>query len=413
MPFFDYRAYDASGRSLKGRIDAESARAAKGKLKAQGLYLTDLAEETTAREEGGSGQGFLAGLRGSRLFQRLGQAELSAAVRQFATLISAGLPLVGALNALMEQVDNPVLKRVLADVKGRVTEGVSLADALGRHPKVFPDLFCSMVAAGEASGALEVVLQRLADFMEDRVRLVNKVRATLAYPAFMVVIGSGVLFFMLTFVVPMITTVFEDTGQILPLPTRLLMAISAGLSRWWWLLLLAAVGAGLWLRRAVNQDSGRRVYDRLKLRLPLLGDLNRKLIVVRFARTLGTLLQSGIPLLKALDISKTVAGNMIFAAAIEAARATVGEGEDLATPLKRSGVFPPLVIHMVAAGEHSGQLEGMLFKVADSYENDVETTVTSLTSLLEPVMILVMAVVVGFMVLAILLPIFDMSSTVR
>ncbi len=412
MPVFEYQAYDAAGRVRRGSLDADSARAARGKLKAQGLYLTGLAE-AAAQGVGAAGGGLLGRLRGVSLFQRLGQAELAAAVRQLSTLLSAGLPLVGALSALLDQVDNAVLKRVLGDVKDKVTEGVSLADALSRHPKVFPDLFTSMVAAGEASGALEVVLQRLADFMEGRVRLANKVRATLAYPVFMVVVGSGVLFFLLTFVVPMVTSVFEDTGQVLPLSTRLLMAISALLSRFWWLLLLLGVGAALGLRRYVKTPSGRLLYDRLRLRAPLMGDLTRKLIVARFSRTLGTLLRAGLPMLRALDISKTVAGNVVFVAAIEAARDTVGEGEDLATPLRRSGVFPPLVIHMVAAGEHSGQLETMLLKVADSYENDVETTVASLTSLLEPVMILGMGLVVGFIVLAILLPIFEMSNIVR
>jgi general secretion pathway protein F len=412
MPVFEYHAYDAAGRARRGVVDADSARAARNKLRAQGLFLTGLAE-AAAQSVGARGQGLLARLRSVRLFERLGAAELSAAVRQLATLLSAGLPLVGALSALMEQVDNIVLKRVLADVKDRVTEGVSLAEALRRHPKVFQELFCSMVAAGEASGALEVVLERLAEFMEGRVRLANKVRATLAYPVFMLVVGSGVLFFLLTFVVPMVTGIFEDTGQVLPVPTIILMAVSAFLARFWWLLLAALAGGAFGLRRYLKTEPGRLLYDRLRLRAPLLGNLTRKLIVARFARTLGTLLQAGIPVLQALDISKTVVGNKVFLSAIEAARDTVGEGEDLATPLKRSGAFPPLVIHMVAAGEQSGELERMLLKVADSYESDVEATVGSLTSLLEPVMILTMGLVVGFIVLAILLPIFEMSNIVR
>lgn len=412
MPVFEYQAYDATGRTRRGVINADSARSARGKLKAQGLYLTGLAE-SAAQTVGATGQGLLARLQGVSLFQRLSQAELSAAVRQLSTLLSAGLPLMGALNALMDQVDNLVLKRVLADVKDRVTEGVSLADALSRHPKIFPELFSSMVAAGEASGALEVVLERLAEFMEGRVKLNNKVRATLAYPIFMLVVGSTVLFFLLTFVVPMVTEIFADTEQVLPLPTIILMGVSSFLSKWWWLLLLLLAGLGWGLRRYVQTPPGRLAYDRLRLKGPLIGTLTRKLIVARFARTLGTLLHAGIPMLRALDISKAVVGNKVMAAAIEVARDTVGEGEDLASPLRKSGVFPPLVIHMVAAGEASGELEKMLLKVADSYENDVESTVTSLTSLLEPVMILAMGLVVGFIVLAILLPIFEMSNIVR
>lgn len=412
MPVFEYQAYDAAGRARRGLIDADSSRSARSKLKAQGLFLTALAE-AAAQGAAARGQGFLGRLQGVTLFQRLSQPELAAAVRQLSTLLSAGLPLVGALNALLDQVDNVVLKRVLADIKDRVTEGVSLADAMARHPKVFPELFSSMVAAGEASGALEVVLERLAEFMEGRVRLTNKVRATLAYPAFMVVVGSAVLFFLLTFVVPMVTEIFEDTEQALPLPTILLMAVSGALSRWWWVLAAGLAAAVFALRRYLATPAGRANYDRLRLRAPIIGTLTRKLIVARFARTLGTLLNAGIPMLRALDISKTVVGNKIMAAAIEEARDTVGEGEDLASPLKRSGVFPPLVIHMVAAGESSGELEKMLLKVAESYENDVETTVASVTSLLEPVMILTMGLVVGFIVLAILLPIFEMSSIVR
>jgi general secretion pathway protein F len=257
------------------------------------------------------------------------------------------------------------------------------------------------------------VLERLAEFMEGRVKLNNKVRATLAYPIFMLVVGSTVLFFLLTFVVPMVTEIFADTEQVLPLPTIILMWLSSFLSRWWWLLLLLLAGLGWGLRRYIQTSPGRLAYDRLRLKGPLIGTLTRKLIVARFARTLGTLLHAGIPMLRALDISKAVVGNKVMAAAIEVARDTVGEGEDLASPLRKSGVFPPLVIHMVAAGEASGELEKMLLKVADSYENDVESTVTSLTSLLEPVMILTMGLVVGFIVLAILLPIFEMSNIVR
>jgi general secretion pathway protein F len=410
MPVFEYQAYNAAGRTQRGVVDAENARVARSKLRAQGLYVTSLAE---AAAHGVAGGGLLGSLRGVSLFQRLSQAELSAAVRQLSTLLSAGLPLVGALNALLEQVENPVLKGVLADVKEKVTEGVSLADALARHPKAFPELFSSMVAAGEASGALELVLERLAEFMEGRVKLANKVRSTLAYPIFMVVVGSAVLLFLLAYVVPMVTGIFEDQKQVLPMPTVILIAVSNFMRHWWWLVVLMIGAAGWGVRRYLNTEPGRLLYDDLRLRAPLIGTLTRKLIVARFTRTLGTLLHAGIPMLQALDISKAVVGNKVFAAAIEAARNTVGEGEDLATPFKRSGVFPPLVIHMVAAGEHSGELERMLLRVADSYEGDVETAVASLTSLLEPIMIMSMGVVVGFIVLAILMPIFEMSQMVR
>jgi general secretion pathway protein F len=412
MPVYEYRAYDAAGKTRRGVIDADGSRSARGKLRSQGLLLTELVE-AAAKGMGAQGQGLFARLQAVSLFQRVSQAELSAAMRQLATLLSAGLPLVAAITALMEQTENLGLKRVLADVKDRVSEGVSLADSLSRHPKVFPELFSSMVAAGEASGALEIVLERLVEFMEGRVRLNNKVRSTLAYPILMLVVGSGVLLFLLTYVVPMVTGIFEDTGQVLPMPTIILMAVSRVMSRFWWLLLVLVAAAFFGLRRYIQTEAGRVVYDRFRIRAPLIGNLTRKLVVARFARTLGTLLKAGIPMLRALDISKTVVGNKIFVSAIEAARDNVGEGEDLATPFRRSGVFPPLVIHMVSAGEQSGELENMLLRVADSYENDVEATVASLTSLLEPVMIMTMGLVVGFIVLAILLPIFEMSNIVR
>ena len=409
MPVFAYQGLSPDGRTVSGIVDAENVRAARLKLRRTGVYPTAV-HETEVEPEGKRRRITLS----TRItFERVSAQDLSILTRQLSTLTAAGLPLVESLSALIDQVDREGLKRILSQIRERVNEGSSLADAMGEHPRIFNDLFVNMVRAGEASGALDIVLLRLADYTETSARLRSRVRSALTYPLVMTVIGGGVLLFLLTYVVPKITRVFTQSKQVLPLPTRLLLGTSQFLASYWWVFAILGIAAGFAIRQWIRTDAGREKVDGWSLRVPIFGRLLQKIAVARFARTLSTLLASGIGLLPSLDIVKNVVANRLIFHAIEDARDAIREGQPIAPPLKRSGLFPPLVVHMIAVGERSGELEAMLGKAADTYEGDVDTTVAALTSLLEPVMIVFMGGVVGFIVIAILLPIFQMSQIVH
>jgi general secretion pathway protein F len=406
MPVYSYAGLNPDGKNVTGIIDAESARAARLKLRRSGVFPTLLSE---TRDEAAP----RASRSVSRLFERIGAQDLAVTTRQLSTLVSAGLPLVDCLSALIDQVDSERLKRILSQTRERVNEGSSLADAMAEHSKVFSELYVNMVRAGEASGALDVVLLRLADYTESTARLRRKLGSALTYPIIMVLVGGAILFFMLSYVVPKITRIFTESKQILPLPTRVLIAISTAFAAWWPLFLLSLVAAAIAARAYVRTPSGRARYDRWLLRVPVFGKLLQKIAVARFSRTLSTLLQSGIGLLPSLDIVKNIVDNRVLYDATEAARDAIREGQSIAPPLKKSGIFPPLMIHMIAVGEKSGKLEEMLFKTAETYESEVDGTIATLTTLLEPLMILLMGGLVLFIVLSILLPIFQMNQLVR
>jgi general secretion pathway protein F len=332
------------------------------------------------------------------------------ATRQLAVLTRAGVPLVDALTALVEQVEHERLKRTLGDVKQRVNEGSSLADALAAHPKVFSTLYVNMIRAGESSGALEVVLVRLADFTESQARLRSKVLGTLAYPAMMMVVGTGIMGVLFTVVVPKITRIFDSMNVVLPWYTRVVVGVSGFMASFWWAVVVA-LGLSVWgFFRWRATPAGRARWDRWVLRAPIFGSIVRQIALARFARTLSTLLKSGVQLLVAMDIVRNVVGNTRLAEVIEQARDAIREGESIAAPLKRSGEFPPLVHHMVAIGERSGALEEMLGNVADAYEQQVDTTIGALTSLLEPLMIVVMGAVVAAIVFSVLMPILQLNT---
>jgi len=406
MPVYSYAGLSPDGKNVAGIIDAESPRAARLKLRRSGVFPTSLAEtqdETTQR----------ASRSISRLFERISAQDLSVMTRQLSTLVSAGLPLVDCLSALIDQVDSERLKRILTQTRQHVNEGRSLADALAEHPRLFSELFVNMVRAGEASGALDVVLLRLADYTESTARLRTKLRSALTYPIIMVLVGGAILFFLLSYVVPKITRIFTESKQVLPLPTRVLMAVSGAFATWWPVVVVLLVALAIGLRYYVRTPNGRQRYDRWVLRMPVFGKLLQKIAVARFSRTLSTLLRSGIGLLPSLDIVKNIVDNRVLYDATEAARDAIREGQSIAPPLKKSGIFPPLMIHMIAVGERSGQLEEMLSKTAESYESEVDTTIATLTTLLEPVMILFMGGLVLFIVLSILLPIFQMNQMIR
>ncbi len=407
MPVFEYLAIDRAGKSRKGIIDADSARAARQKLRSDGIYPSHL-EETHADE---------ISERPSRLqfrlpLQRVRRAELVSTTRQLSTLLSAGLPLVSALSGVLEQVKRPALRKVLSQVRERVKEGMSLANALMEHSSVFPSVYTSMINAGETSGTLELVVERLADFGEQQLALQRKIRSTLAYPILMLIVGVGVVIFLMAYVIPRVTQIFVEMKQELPLPTTILIGVSELFQKYWPVALLAIIASLFAARYYVKTDKGRRRYDKLLLKLPVVGPIVEKVALTRITRTLGTLLQNGVPLLSAMEIVRSLVGNVVLQQAIEEARQEISEGASITAPLARGGVFPPSVIQMISVGEQSGNLEGMLFKVADTFDSEVETSVTTLTSLLGPLMILFLAFFVGFVVLAVLLPIFEMSHLI-
>jgi general secretion pathway protein F len=409
MPVYEYSALNVRGKRLKGIIDADSIISARQKLRERSIFPTDL-RETTARER----EEGLTKISVGRLFKKVGLREISIMTRQLATLLSAGLPLVPSLAAIVSQTVNPHLKKTMAEIKEEVNEGNSLAESISHYPGIFSAFYVSMVRAGEASGALNIVLDRLADFNERQQALRGKVRAALTYPVFMFLIGSFVLFFMVTFIVPRITGIFEEMNQTLPGITVFLISVSGFLRSFWFvlLILIAALFAGL--RYAFTKtERGRYMWDRIRLRMPLAGALSHKIAVARFSRTLGTLLESGVPLLSALFIVKNIVNNRLISDVIENARKEVEEGQSLSGSLSKSELFPPLTIQMISVGEQSGNIEQMLYKVSDSYENEVESNIMMITSLLEPVMILVMGLFVGFIVISILLPIFEMNQLIR
>lgn len=404
MPVFEYEALNTAGRAIRGIIDAESVRTARTKLRSQGFYPTDIREE--------SGALFPRSLSFG-VFGRVKAKELAQAFRQMATLLEASIPLVSSLSALIDQTGNPLLRKMLTQIRERVREGSSLADALSAHSQAFSKLFVGMVRAGEVSGTLALTLGRWADFSEHQVALRQRIRAALTYPVFMFIIGLGVLFFLLAFVIPTVTKIFSDVNQALPWPTLILISISGFLSRFWWALVGGLAVLAVWLRKTLRSESGALFWDRLKLKLPLAGELHRKLAVSRWSRTLGTLLGGGLPLLQALEFSQEVAGNRLLSQALGQARDRVREGEELASSLKMSGLFPSVILEMVSVGEKSGELGKMLEKVAVGLENEAESDLKGLISLLEPVMILIMGVGVGFIAISILLPILEMSQIVH
>ena len=407
MALYTWSGYDEKGKASSGMMDAVSIREAKLKLRSQGMFVSTITEEA----HGLASPFKNISLRG--LLDRVGMEDLTVTTRQLSTLIGASIPLVDALSALYEQTDAPAMKKTIAQVRDSVNEGLSFGDALAQHKRVFPDLYVNMVRSGEASGALDVVLLRLAEFMEGQHRLRAKIGAAMVYPAVLLMISLVVLMYLLTAVVPKVVGMFESMKQTLPLPTRILIAISSFLSWTWWMIIIGIVLGVVFIVKWRKTDQGALKFDRFRLRFPVYGTIYKKVSVARFARTLGTLLSSGVPIIESLRIVKTVVQNKIMEIAIENSMTEIMDGSSLAAPLKKSGVFPPILVHMVSVGEKSGSLEEMLMKAAESYEGDVETTVAGLTSVIEPLMIVIMGMLVGFVVLSILLPMLEMSTIVR
>ncbi|MEE2779541.1 MAG: type II secretion system inner membrane protein GspF [Myxococcota bacterium] len=414
MPIYEYKGLNAKGKQVNGVIDADSPRSLKDRLKREGIFLSQYVETDRGGKKRKVG-GEKAGSREVSFRELLGRItllEIAEVTRQLATLIHAGIPVLDGLNAISEQLENPKLKRVLSQVKRAVSEGSSLANALREHPAVFSDLFVNMVAAGESSGNLDVVFDRLADFTENQVRLRAKLMGAIMYPAIMVVIGIGIVMLMMLFVVPKISEMFTDMGADLPLVTQLLIGMSEFVQTFWPLLFLGGIGGTIFFNKWRRSEEGKPRWDSFTLKIPVFGPLIRMLNIARFSRTLSTLLASGVPILNAMTIVRAVVENHVLSEVIEEARGAVKEGHDIASPLKESKEFPPMVTHMVSVGERSGQLESMLGNVADSYEVQVDSKITQLTSVLEPIMIVIMGCSVAFLVFAILLPMMQMNEVI-
>jgi len=393
------------GKSIKGLIDADTVQDARLKLRRDNIYPFDLQFTSVSKR--------ISKIELFNFFkQKIKTKEAALLTRQLGTLLKAGLPLMQALSTLIDQIDTPQVKKIFIEIREKVKSGMPFSKALSEHPSLFSRLYIQMVRAGEASGALDQVLARLAEYLEKKNRQRNKIWSTMAYPIFMVAIGIAVIVFLMMFVIPTITHIFVEMQQTLPLATLILIRTSEFLKLFWVPLLLITALVILAFRKYKNTDSGGLFIDKTLLKVPILGELIRKIDTARFAQTLRTLVSSGIPILDSLAIVKDVLTNRLLAGAVEDARHCIREGEDLAVPLKRAGVFPSMVTDMIAIGEKSGQLEEMLGNIAENYEDEVDMTINGLTSILEPVIILLMGVIVAFIVVSILLPIFEMNQMI-
>jgi len=414
MPIFAYKGVNAQGKKISGNREAENAKALKTTFKREGVFLTEL-KETGAKGGGKAGSGSFEAARAflkNITADRVKTEDLAMSTRQLATLLGAGIALVESLTALVDQIENVTLKNTWSSIKKDVNEGASLGDALAKHPRIFSPLYINLVRAGESSGAMDVVLERLADFTESQAALRSKIASMMMYPVLMLFMAVAVVVLLFVLVIPKITKIFESQKMALPLPTQVLISTSDFVGAYWWLLLILGVAGIYGFIRYINSESGRVRWDRFKLTAPVFGTLTRKIAIARFCRTLSTLLSSGVPLLTAFDIVKNVIQNRILMDVVDEVRNCVKEGDSIAAPLRRSGHFPPIVTHMIGIGEKSGQLEQMLTNVSNSYDTQVDNSMRGLTSLMEPLILVIMGIVIACIVFAILMPILQMSSSI-
>ena len=401
MPVFEYTARNAStGQILKGTIDVPTRDDVLKHIKQQKMIVVNVREQPKQL---------------SLSFKRSGirTRDIVIFTRQFATMINAGLPLVQSLDILAKQTENKALADVTRQVVFDVESGHTLADAFSKHPKAFSELYVNMVAAGEAGGILDTILMRLATFLEKSDALVRKVKGAMVYPAVIISVAVIAVAVLLIFVIPTFQKMFASVGMVLPLPTRIVIGMSDFLISYWWALILIIIGSAWAFRSYYKTSEGRKRVDQAMLNSPVLGDLLRKSAVSRFTRTLGTLISSGVSILDGLEITAKTAGNRVIHDAVMESRQSIAGGETIAGPLEKSKVFPPMVISMIAVGEQTGGLDEMLSKIADFYDEEVDVAVSALLSLMEPLMIVVLGVIVGGMVVAMYLPIFDMMNAVQ
>ncbi|CAG0951196.1 Type II secretion system protein F [Gammaproteobacteria bacterium] len=397
MAAFTYTARTAAGELRTATVEATSAQDVVAQLRRQRLTVVKVDESVKPKKVKGS----------------IKMRDIVIFTRQFSTMINAGLPLVQALDILAKQTENKPLAAATRDIVHDVESGHTVADALAKHPKAFSELYVNMVAAGEAGGILDTILMRLATFMEKNDALIRKVKGAMIYPGVIMSVAAIAIAVLLMFVIPVFETMFAGVGMALPLPTRIVIGASAFLRSFWWAV-AAGIGLGAWaFKRYYATSGGKLVVDRMLLRFPVLGDVRRKSAVSRFTRTLGTLISSGVSILDGLEITAKTAGNRVIQDAIMQSRTSIAGGDTIAAPLQKSAVFPPMVISMIAVGEQTGGLDEMLSKIADFYDEEVDAAVSGLLSLLEPIMIVFLGVIVGGMVVAMYLPIFDMINAVQ
>ncbi len=397
MPTFTYTARTAAGQLKNDTLDAPNRDEAIANLRRQRLTVVKIDENAGNRKKGG----------------KIAMRDIVIFTRQFSTMINAGLPLVQALDILAQQSESPALRDVTRQVVFDVESGHTVADALRKHPKAFTELYVNMVAAGEAGGILDTILLRLAVFMEKNDALVRKVKGAMIYPTVIISVAAIAIAILLIFVIPVFQKMFSSVNMALPLPTRIVMGLSHFLTAYWWAVGGGLAAGGYFFKRYYSTPDGKLVIDRAALRAPVLGDVLRKSAVSRFTRTLGTLIGSGVSILDGLEITAKTAGNRVIQDAIMESRTSIAGGETISAPLKKSNVFPPMVISMINVGEQTGGLDEMLSKIADFYDEEVDAAVTGLLALMEPVMIVFLGVVVGGMVVAMYLPIFDMVNAVH
>ncbi len=405
MALYTYKAKDAKGQVISGSLEAETVNAVISRLQAMGYFPVSVESQSDRKD--------IAAVVTKKLARRVSINDLATFNRQLADLLSSGIPLVRALGIIQNQTTNETLVEIIGQVAQDVAGGDSLAGALAKHPKVFSKLYVAMVRSGEAGGMLDVVLSRLADFSETEAEVRAKIKAALAYPVVMILAGVGAVTILMTVVMPKILKIYGELNQTLPLPTQMLIAISDGLRNYWPFILAGIAAAILGLWRILTTPDGKRAFDRLIVKIPLLGPMIIKREIANFARTLGSLLHNGVSILPALEIVHEVLTNTVVADEVAKIPEHVTQGEGVAGPLKKSKVFPPVVTNMIAIGEETGRLDEVLLKVARSYELEVERAVKTLTSLIEPLIILGMGIIVGFIVIAMLLPIFSIDPSAQ
>lgn len=409
MPIFEYKAMSADGGTKTGIVDADSAKDARAKLRREQLLVTTIKES-----RGSKGSMFaqrLRKLQGVNTPNKKRNEQVAGITRQLASLLASGIPLAEALRALIEQAPDQEMESVFRDIRERVTQGVTFGDALAGHPAYFTELYASMVKAGEASGALDAVLVKLADYLQQQMRLRNRVGAAMVYPMIMVCVGIVVVAILMAFVVPEVTQQLIRKGKELPLPTEILISISKFLQSYWILVALAAIALLMVFNWLIKTDKGRLAWDRFKLKMPVFGDLMIKQSTSRFATTFSTLLRSGVPAIQAIVVTKDTLNNKVLTNALEQVHKHILEGADIATPIRVSGVFPPVVSYMVAVGEQAGNLEDVLDQVAATYDEEVEIATQKLTAVIEPIIIVVLAAVVGAIIIAIILPLLSLQKS--
>lgn len=404
MAVFVYKAADNAGKIITGSMEAKDRTMVINRLHASSCFPIKIEQKAASRAS------FAEHVKGRRLFERVSKKDILNFTQQLATLTGSAIPLDRSLITLKELSSNVKLTSIIDDIHKNVHGGSLFADALAQHPKFFSKLYINMVKAGESGGVLEAVLARLAEFMENAQELKENIISALIYPLLLTLVGGIAVAVLLIFVIPKFQLIFVDMGQAMPLPTQILISFSQIVKDYWWLI-LGILGAVLFfIKQYINTPRGKWKWDQMKLRAPIFGSLVQKIEIARFARTLGTLIQSGVPILQALNIVKDIIGNVVISKAVGNVKSSLKEGEKISEPLKQSKVFPPLAVHMIDVGEETGQLENMMFKVADTFEVEVRNMVKRLVGLLEPVLILLMGALVGFIVLSILIAIFSINE---